>query len=343
VALTVIATANHPPLANAGGPYTVVRGGTVTLDASGTSDPDQSNATLSYAWDFNGDGVYDDATGMNPVYSTAASTATGTRTVGLRVTDSGGLTGTATATVNVVAAAVLPDPAHLGTTDLVVGGTPGNDIILLLPSCTTGAVDVWINGASVGTFQPTGRVLAYGYGGNDLISAVGLGRTAYLFGGDGNDALLGGDGSNVLVGGNGDDVLTGFAGRDLLIGGAGTDILAGGTGDDILIAGTTAYDADPTSLAAVMAEWTSGHDYLTRVANLRGTGTGASFAGRLNGNVFLHAATNAQGAATVFGDTSLDVLTGGGGRDWYFANVSGGGLHDWLLDENGNEIVDDLP
>jgi hypothetical protein len=32
------------------------------------------------------------------------------------------------------------------------------------------------------------------------------------------------------------------------------DVLAGGTGDDILVAGTTAYDVDPASLAAIMAE-----------------------------------------------------------------------------------------
>lgn len=49
------APANTPPTAKAGGPYLVVRGGAVRLDASGSTDPDQSSSTLTYAWDFDGD------------------------------------------------------------------------------------------------------------------------------------------------------------------------------------------------------------------------------------------------------------------------------------------------
>ena len=120
------------------------------------------------------------------------------------------------------------------------------------------------------------------------------------------------------LGGDGDDLLVGGDGRDLLIGGFGADRLVGNADDDILIAGTTAYDGDDAALAAIMAEWTSAHSYASRVANLRGAGSGADFGGRHNGDIFL-IADGAQ--ATVHDDGAKDVLTGSAGQDWFFANL----------------------
>ena len=47
-----------------------------------------------------------------------------------------------------------------------------------------------------------------------------------------------------------------------------TDHLFGGNNDDILITGYTIYDANDIALRAILAEWTSSHDYLTRTRNL---------------------------------------------------------------------------
>lgn len=95
----------HPPVANAGGPYTVVEGGAVTLDASGTTDPDlPSGDTLTYAWDFDQDGAFDDATGVNPVFDAAGYSAGATIDVSLLVTDSTGLTSTDMAVISITAA-----------------------------------------------------------------------------------------------------------------------------------------------------------------------------------------------------------------------------------------------
>jgi PKD repeat protein len=68
----------------------------VSFSGTGSSDPDGDS--LTYAWDLDGDGQYDDATGptANRTYSTAA-----TIVAGLRVTDPGGLSDTDSVTITV--------------------------------------------------------------------------------------------------------------------------------------------------------------------------------------------------------------------------------------------------
>ncbi|RLJ18328.1 hypothetical protein DJ031_11755 [bacterium endosymbiont of Escarpia laminata] len=93
-----LSTANVGPTAEAAGPYTINEGEGVTLDGSGSNDPDSGPSPLSYAWDLDGDGQYDDASGVTvtlPIQPDDASF-----TVGLEVSD-GLLTATDTATVTV--------------------------------------------------------------------------------------------------------------------------------------------------------------------------------------------------------------------------------------------------
>jgi PKD repeat protein len=85
------AEGNQAPKAVAGASAT--NGSTplaVTFDGSGSSDPD-SGDSLSYAWDLDGDGAFDDASTAQAVY---AYTFAGTYNVGLRVTDPHGATAT---------------------------------------------------------------------------------------------------------------------------------------------------------------------------------------------------------------------------------------------------------
>jgi PKD repeat protein len=89
---------NHPPIANAGGPYTVDEGSTVTLDGSGSSDPDGD--PLIYEWDVEGDGVFD-ISSSSPSLSVTYPDGPDEYTVVLRVSDAAGETDTDTATVNV--------------------------------------------------------------------------------------------------------------------------------------------------------------------------------------------------------------------------------------------------
>ena len=93
---------NSPPVADAGGDYDVAEGGAVSLDASGSDDPDLPKEMLTYEWDLDLDGEYDDATGEHPTISAALLDGPLSVTVGLKVTDDHGEFDTDTATINVV-------------------------------------------------------------------------------------------------------------------------------------------------------------------------------------------------------------------------------------------------
>lgn len=111
---------NSPPIARAGGPYSVLVNQPVFVDGSPSSDPDGD--ALTYAWDFNGDAVTDAATAA----ASHAFNAIGTYTVSLTVRDPSGATGTSTATVTVRApdlAAGLPNTCGHQITGIAFDGT----------------------------------------------------------------------------------------------------------------------------------------------------------------------------------------------------------------------------
>jgi len=90
---------NVPPTAEAGGPYTVAEGSGVVLSGVGSSDPNQPANTLTYAWDLDNNGSFE-TPGINPTFSGIDGPFT--QTVQLLVTDSGGLSDTDEATINIL-------------------------------------------------------------------------------------------------------------------------------------------------------------------------------------------------------------------------------------------------
>ncbi|MGH9249255.1 MAG: PQQ-dependent sugar dehydrogenase [Acidimicrobiales bacterium] len=69
---------------------------TVSFDGTGSSDPDGD--TLTYAWDLDGDGAFDDSTAAQPTYT---YTTQGTHSASLRVTDPEGASDSDSVTITV--------------------------------------------------------------------------------------------------------------------------------------------------------------------------------------------------------------------------------------------------
>lgn len=239
---------------------------------------------------------------------TFSLTSSGSFTVRFSVTDDDGGTAGISRSLFIATVQLQPDERDPRRTNLVVSGTAGDDNILFRRGVAPGLIEVFFNNIWQGAFAPTGRLMAFGGGGNDIIQiGWGINLSAWLEGGEGNDKLRGGDGSDLLLGGQGGDCLSGEGGNDILIGGLGADRIMGGPGDDILIGGTTRHDADAIALDAILAEWSSQRDLATRKANLGGTS-----ASGLNGGYLLN-------LATVFEDDFVDLLYGVDDRDWLMA------------------------
>ena len=105
----------QPPVAVVAGPSTTRVGRDVVLDASGSSDPDGD--VLTYAWDLDGDGAFDDATG--PTVRFGRGERPGRYRVAVQVSDgSTTVVGTALVTVTTGAGTVPPfggtNPAQVG-------------------------------------------------------------------------------------------------------------------------------------------------------------------------------------------------------------------------------------
>jgi PKD domain len=97
VKFTAYVPPNVPPVASFKAPSTARSGQTITLDASGSHDPDGN--IVDFAWDLDGDGAMDVSSGTTPTLKHAFSA--GTHYLTVRVTDNRGARAYANATVNV--------------------------------------------------------------------------------------------------------------------------------------------------------------------------------------------------------------------------------------------------
>jgi Ca2+-binding RTX toxin-like protein len=227
---------------------------------------------------------------------------------------------------------MLPDPCEGGMM-LIVNGTTGADSIHVAAVSGGSGVDVSIGGVSQGTYFPTGRILIFGYAGDDAISLAGsVFQHAWVYGDAGNDQLNLGNGGAIAWGGDGNDHINGGTARDILVGGQGADRIVGNPGDDILCAGWTQYDdrfsatSDHEEAWCHLYEEWSRTDLTTqsipgdasytafeqRIDHLRGPAA-LGTAGGHNGIYFLN-------DATVNDDNDydqIDLLTGSSGEDWF--------------------------
>lgn len=120
---------NHAPVANAGGPYLVYLGEVLQIDGSGSFDADLPMDTLSYAWDLDHDGAYDDLSGRTitvpwaNLFAALHPVVGMTHVLGLRVTDAAGASDTAEATMTIAVrpGPSVPEPASVALAVLALG------------------------------------------------------------------------------------------------------------------------------------------------------------------------------------------------------------------------------
>lgn len=316
---------NPPPLADAGGPYTVDNEGKAKLFGFNGDDPQPLLATLTFEWDLDGDGHFGevgteadngDEIGSAPTFVATGNMARSVVQVALRLTDSEGRQSTDQTTINVVGLRGIA----LKDRRVEILGSAGTDVVAVHADDLSIEVHAVLDGVKLMRLflrEDVDDILVRLFEGNDRVRVRGRipGRTI-LDGGQGADFLRAGNGPAVLIGGDGADQLWGGGGRNVLIGGLGRDELRGNAQSDILIGGKTSHDTDVVALDAILAEWDSERNYEERKANLRGESAGQTFDERLNGMSFL---TRRGDEATVIDDGAVDSLAGGDGIDWILA------------------------
>ncbi len=321
----VVTPPNLPPVADAGGPYTVSEGSTTTLDGSGSSDPEGEPVTV--AWDLDGDGTFGDGALFTGVEGPA------TRTVTIRACDPSGACDVDDAVVSVTNVAPMVDPAtvsqdgadvtvdvtfadpgqadtHTVVIDWGDGSTPFEQNTTTPGGGTATGSRTYEPGTWDGTVTVTdddGGVATTGF---QVVVAdpnpgspcetleptiVGTARRDVLIGTHGPDVIFGLGGNDLILGLGGDDVLCGGPGNDKLYGSWGDDVLEGGDGNDHLFG------------------W-KGDDILT----------GDDGNDRLYGSFGDDVLTGDDGNDKLYGGKGDDVLTGGAGND-----LLDGGWHGW--------------
>jgi hypothetical protein len=105
VVIVHVTSANVAPIAKPGGPYFGRVGTPITINGSASYDPNPGDTIISYEWDLDGDGQYNDATGkiISHTWNTPYSGS-----IGLKVCDNWGACSTGSAYTTITVADLKP-------------------------------------------------------------------------------------------------------------------------------------------------------------------------------------------------------------------------------------------
>ena len=109
---TTVEIGNHAPVSNPGGPYEADPDATITLDGTGSYDPDPGDV-ITFAWDLDNDGKFDDSNEAQPSFTVGSQVGL-VYDICLKVTDSFGEYNIACTTIKVV---VVKPPEICGDFD----------------------------------------------------------------------------------------------------------------------------------------------------------------------------------------------------------------------------------
>jgi hypothetical protein len=167
--------ANLPPVVVVGGPYSVPEGGSVSVSAAGSHDPEDEPITIE--WDLTNNGSFADAIGETATFSAASITGPDQRLVAVRATDPAGNSTTERFWVTVEAVAptlTATGPATVDATaeyTLTLGATdPGGTQTLRW------RVD-WGDGSSESTLLTANGTLSHVYSGAVLNPVITISAT----------------------------------------------------------------------------------------------------------------------------------------------------------------------
>ncbi len=294
------------------GPATGVRGQTLTFTLTPELLATNETGNFTFNIDWNGDGTAEEiVVGPAGRQVTHIFADIGTYRVAVNSIGPTGVVRLGSATTVISQWALQPNPTRPDLTDFVFGGGPAHESFTITSSApgvvtlTKGVIGSTGSSTVTGPISGvTGRVVVFGQGGNDLLSAEGFASSIEFHGGTGDDTLLGGSGDDLLYGEDGADSHVGGLGNDSIYGGTGDDVAQGGDGFDVLV-GEDGDDSLDGGLSNDVLLGRGGNDTLLG-------GLGFDF---------------------LLGDDGDDVLEGGDDSDWLF----GGAGNDILLGGAGDD------
>ena len=350
---------NRAPVANAGGPFLIGEGSSVVLNGLGSSDPDLD--ALTYAWDLDGDGQFDDANGATPTVNWADLEAMslpitdGTvvptpHTIRLQVTDVFGATHVASGTLNT--SNVGPTGATINTVSGQTVFGPGQPIAFVLTADDPASYDDFVNqwtwtinwndGSPLQTVSgPNGTVVSHTY------ATVGA-KTATITQVKDHEGTAGTATasrnvtiSQVFIDGDGNLVVGGFAGVNdtFIITQDAFGVKVGySTSTNTRAVNFGPYNLDADAKVIVFGQ--SGNDRI----ELR---TSVQHSAELHGGDGDDKLYGANFDDQIFGDAGNDTVSGGAGNDYVDGGagidlVDGGIGDDSLIGGLGNDKINGL-
>jgi Ca2+-binding RTX toxin-like protein len=365
-------TANEAPVVSAGGPYYAQVGQAVVIAATASDADTAEGDVITYAWDLDNDGQFDDSTSLSPTLSggdiTTLGLGVGDHTITLRVTDATGAAtdsavtltiaapaapvissdgGGATASLNVAEntlAVTTAAASDANLNDTVTYSITGDDAALFTIDANTGALT--FNSApnheaptDVGADNVYNVTVTASDNGaltdtQDLTITV---TDAFddVFGTAGADVIAAGTAGGSYFGLGDNDTITGSSVADVIEGGEGNDIMDGGAGADTMTGG----DGDDIY-------YTDNFNDVTVEALNQGTDeVRAATKGVLTDNIenltlLGTAAINGTGNAlnnVIVGNSGANRLNGMGGAD---TMTGGDGSDTYYVDDAGDTITE---
>ena len=316
--LNALTVTNAAPTADAGGPYSVAEGGSILLNGSGSIDPDQASATLTYEWDLAYDGLtFDvDATGATPTFDAANidGTSGGTnRTLALRVTDQGGLSSLDTAAITVTN--VAPAAA--------IAGAPASSAEGTLLSLTSTVSDPGTADTFTYLWHVTssnGQIVSDGTGANFAFTPNDNGSYTVLLTVTDDDLGVGTD-SKLITVTNVAPLITGFVSSS-------PDCGEAAEGQAVTVSGTFT-DASTADTHAAVIFWGDGTTSAATIAESHGAGS------ILGSHVYVDGGLYTITVRLTDDDSDDDTAAAP-------AVITGAGVHDGVLQIVGTHLADNL-